>query len=170
MTPLLAGVSTWFAGRPGDGIAALERAIALDPAHVMARWSLGYGYALVGRVDDAGRQAEWLRLNTPPGMPYTVQLLALVAALRGQRDAALALLAPVRTEALDGHTRFHFGEACAMAGDTARALRLFREGVEGNFYPPRFIGEYTPFTVPVRNTPEFAEILAIADRRVAGHA
>jgi hypothetical protein len=102
-----------------------------------------------------------------PGMPYTAQLSALVAGMEGRQGEARELLGAVNTTPLDGHTKFHLGEAFAMAGDTARALELVEQGVDHNFYPHDFIARYSPFMAPLRGTPEFERILAKAARRVA---
>ena len=168
MTAMLSGVIPWFEGRPAEGVAAQERAVQIEPEGLIHHWTLGYVYALTGQVDRAAGQAEWLQRNGPPGLPYTLQLLSLVASLRGNLSEAGSYLASVRlNQAIDGHTRFHLGEAFAMAGDSKRALELFRDAVESNFYPHQFIARYDPFVEPVKHTPEFAEVLAIAERRVA---
>jgi serine/threonine protein kinase/tetratricopeptide (TPR) repeat protein len=167
MTPMLAGVARWFEGRPADGIPDIERSGQIDAENIIQHWTLGYTYALVGRVDDAAREAEWFAQNAPPQMAYGVQLRALVAALQGRPHEARDLLSTVATSGLDGHTRFHLGEAFAMAGDTARALQLFRDAVDTNFYPHDFIANITPFVEPVRLMSEFARILETAARKVA---
>jgi serine/threonine protein kinase/thioredoxin-like negative regulator of GroEL len=166
MTPTLAGVATWFVGRAGEGVQSMERALQMDPESVINRWTMGYHYALVGRIADAATQAEWMHQHVPL-MPYTVQLRALVAALEGRSQDALQLLARVDTAALDGHHRFHLAEAFAMAGDCPRALALVAQAVDTSFYPHDFIARHTPFMAPLRGTPEFERITAKAARRVA---
>jgi hypothetical protein len=142
------------------------RGVELDPESVIFRWTLGYHHALLGHVAEAAREAEWMRQRVP-GMPYTAQLSALVAGMEGRQGEARGLLAAVNTTPLDGHTKFHLGEAFAMAGDTARALELVDQGVDHNFYPHDFIARHSPFMAPLRGTPEFERILAKAARRVA---
>jgi hypothetical protein len=117
-------------------------------------------------VAEASREAEWMRQRVP-GMPYTAQLRALVAAMEGRKGEARELLATVNTAPLDGHNKFHLGEAFAIAGDTARALELVEQGVDHNFYPHDFIARHSPFMAPLRGMPEFERILAKAARRVA---
>jgi len=165
MTPLLVGVASWFVGRPAEGLESMERATALDPESLIHHWTLGYSYALVERVPDAAREAEFMR-ERAPGMPYTVQLRALVAAMEGRQTDARVILADVNTDLLDGHTRFHLGEAFATAGDTARAMELVEQGVTTNFYPHQFIAHHTPFLESLKGTPAFDRILATAERRV----
>ncbi|MBC7896137.1 MAG: protein kinase [Cytophagaceae bacterium] len=170
ITPMLAGVSLWYEGRPADGIPDIERSGQIDGENALQHWTLGYTYALVGRVGDAAREADWFAKNAPPQMAYGVQLRSLVASLQGRPQEARDLLSTVATAGLDGHTRFHLGESFAMAGDTDRALQLFRDAVGTNFYPHDFIARMTPFVEPVRHMSEFAEILDTAARKVEAFA
>jgi serine/threonine protein kinase/thioredoxin-like negative regulator of GroEL len=163
---LLPGVSAWFAGRAGQYLDGIERAIALDPENPMVHWAIGYTYALMGRVADAQVHANWLDEHAPQVL-YTVQLSTLVGALQGRRAEALEALRGARAAALDAHQTFHLAESFAMAGDTARALQLLERAVDGGFYPYLFIAEYCPFMEPLRRTPEFSRIAAQAERRVA---
>jgi tetratricopeptide (TPR) repeat protein len=163
---VFAGVVTWFVGRPAEGLEAMQRGVELDPENSIFHWALGYHSALLGRFDEAGREAQWMRQRAPV-MPYTAQLCGLVAAAEGRQEEARGMLDAVNTTPLDGHTKFHIGEAFAMAGDTARALELVDQGVDHNFYPHDFIARYSPFMAPLRGTPEFERILAKAARRVA---
>ena len=166
---MLAGVATWFTGRAAEGLATMERALQLDPESLIHRWTMGYHYALVGRVADAAVQAEWMHQRAPE-MPYTVQLRSLLAALQGRKEEALELLGQVNTSALDGHNRYHIGEAFALAGDATRALPLIDQAVDGNFYPHRYLARFCPFLVSLRGTSEFERIVAKAERRAAEFA
>ncbi len=163
--PHLAGIATWFCGRAAEGLDVMVRSDEMDPDSILQRWAVGYHYALIGRPADAALYAEFMRQQAPQ-MPYTVQLRSLLAALQGRKAEAHEMLAAVDTAALDGHARFHLAESCAMAGDTARALALAEDAVNGNFYPYDFIARHDPFMEPLRKAPEFARILATAKRRV----
>jgi eukaryotic-like serine/threonine-protein kinase len=163
---LMLGVVPWFAGRPGENIAAIEGAVEMDPTNPIIRWALGYTYALVGRIRDAAEQAQWLTAQAPQ-FPYSVQLSALVDAVEGRSAAALAALARVDLGSLDAHHTFHIAESFAMAGDTERALTLLEHAVSHGFYPYEFVTEYCPFMAPLRGTPEFERIAADAARRTA---
>jgi len=163
---MLAGVASWFVGRPGEGLAQMEQSLALDPDSIIHRWTLGYHYALVGRIADAAAQAEWLHARAPQ-LPYTVQLRALVAAVEGRTAEALDWVSRVDTAALDGHHKFHLAEVFALAGDAPRALALFEQAVDTSFYPHQFFAVHCPFIASIRGTPEFERILAKAERRVA---
>jgi eukaryotic-like serine/threonine-protein kinase len=159
-------VCEWFAGHAGRHLDAIQRSLALDPQNPIVNWALGYTYALMGRTDDAAQQALWMRTNTPE-LPYTVQLSALVDAMEGRRDAALEALARLDLAPLDAHHTFHIAEAYAMAGDTPRALMLLERAVDHGMYPYKFYAEYCPFTIPLRENPDFARIVDKAARRVA---
>ena len=164
---MLVGVAEWFAGRaPATRIASIEAALAMDPQNPIIHWSLGYTYALAGRVPDAAARATWMMTNTPH-LPYAVQLSSLVDAVQGRRAEALDALDRVDLAPLDAHHTFHIAESFAMAGDTARALALLEHAVDHGFYPAQFFAEYCPFMAPLRGLPEFDGIVAKAARRVA---
>jgi tetratricopeptide (TPR) repeat protein len=163
---LVLEVVEWNAGRAGARVDAMERGMELDPENPIIRWGLGYTYALVGRVADAGVQARWMVARVPH-LPYTVQLSSLVDAIEGRQAAAMAALAGVDVTPLDAHHTFHLSESFAMAGDTARALELLERAVDRGFYPHTFIAEYCPFMAPLRGMPEFDRIAAKAAHRVA---
>ena len=162
---LLAGIATWFSGRAADGLHSMERALATDPDSAIIRWTLGYDYAIVGRLADARAHAEWLHQRAPQ-LPYTVQLRALLAAMDGRKEEALVWLRGVDTGSLDAHHTFHLGESFAMAGDPARALELLERAVDYGFYPHDFFAVHCPFLASLRGTPEFERILAKAAVRV----
>ena len=161
---MLTGVVPWFMGRLGEGLPSLVRAVELDPENLLARWCLGYTHTLVGDVEAGTKHAEVLRTKSPD-LPYTRHLLALVAALSGQSEAALKHLASV--EGLDGHHKMHLAEAFAMAGDIDRALSLLEEAVKQGFHPYCFIAEYCPFMAPLRGLPRFEALAARAQRLTA---
>ncbi len=149
---LLSGLPGWFAGMPATGLPFLQRAVEMDPESLIGRWSLGYNYAFLANLPDATRQAEFMQ-DKAPDMPYTRQLLALIAALRGEQAAALMYLDGVA--GLDGHHKFHLAEAFAMAGATDQALTLLEEAVNEGFHPYPFIAEHCPFIAPLRGLPRF---------------
>jgi eukaryotic-like serine/threonine-protein kinase len=159
-------VSEWFAGNAGRHLDAMERSLAMDPENPILNWALGYTFALMGRTDDAARQAQWMRAHVPD-LPYTAQLSSLVDGMEGRREAALETLARVDVAPLDAHHTFHIAESFAMAGDTARALRLLEHAVDHGMYPYRFYAEYCPFMEPLKGCPDFDRIVAKAARRVA---
>jgi hypothetical protein len=136
----------------------------MDPESLIAHWTLGYGYALFGKPAEATQEAELMRAKAPD-MPYTRQLLALLAALNGNNAAALKYLEGVA--GLDGHHKFHLAEAYAMAGAADPALDLLEQSVNEGFHPYPFIAEYCPFLAPLRAMPRFAALAARAQQLTA---
>jgi serine/threonine protein kinase/thioredoxin-like negative regulator of GroEL len=162
---MVAGIGHWFVGQPEIGFPSLQRSLELDPQNFIGHWSIGYGYALAGRLSDASRHARILDA-AGPDVPYTRQLLALVDALEGRRDAALSRIVSVDDAALDAHHRFHLAESFAMCGELDRALDLLERSVLG-FYPYPFLADHCRFLDPLRGTPRFDRVLEIARERVA---
>jgi eukaryotic-like serine/threonine-protein kinase len=162
---ILVGVSEWFAGRLGARVDALEKALSIEPDSPILHWGLGYTYAMIGRIQEAAAEAEWMR-KSAPNMAYTIQLSTLVDALQGRKAAALKALQALDIAPLDAHHTFHISESFAMAGDSKRALELLERAIDRGFYPYRFIAEYCPCLAPLRGTAEFQRIAEKAKRRV----
>ncbi len=163
---MILGAALWFVGRPDEAVPHLERSLELDPQNLLGHWGAGYTYATLGRLTEARRHADFLEQHGPEN-PYGRQLVSLVAALEGRRQAALAALADLDLAPLDPHTVFHLSESFAMAGDTWRALELLGAAVEQGFYPYRFLNEYCPFMAPLRSLPEFGPILESSREKTA---
>lgn len=166
MAGVLFNSSHWFAGRPAEGLREHEHGLVLDPENPIIHWSLGYTYALLGRLDEAREHAAWMRARVPT-MPYTVQLVSLCQALDGRQAEARATLATIGEMSFDGHITFHLSESYTMAGDVTSGLRLLEQGVERGFYPHPYIAVYCPFLAPLRGMPEFERVAARAAQRVA---
>ncbi len=164
LTWLLAGSASWFEGHLEQSPALFERGLELEPENPISRWCTGYAYAFVNDPARAAPHAEFLREHFP-GLPYTVQVNALVESLNGEHERALEWLASTDDEALDAHNQFHLAECYAIAGATERALDLLGQSVDGGFYPYPYIAEYCPFLAPLRGMPRFAEIAQNARRR-----
>ena len=158
---MLTGLTTWWTNRAAAGLPDLIRAVEMDSANLIAQWTLGYGYSLLGDVRSASKVAQ-LMADRAPQMPYTIQLVSLLHGMAGQRDAALAALGDVA--GLDAHHKFHLAESFAMAGDTDRAFTLLEEAVNGGFHPGEFIARHCPFLKPLRGSPRFERIAATAIR------
>jgi tetratricopeptide (TPR) repeat protein len=166
----LAGVllnsAHWFVGRPQEGLDRHEHGLVLDPENPIIHWSLGYTYALLGRIADARVRAEWMQARVPQ-MPYTVQIVSLLDGLAGRTADARAALATLANATFDGHITFHLSESYAVAGDIPAALRLLEQSVEGGFYPHDYIAVHCPFLAALRTSAEFERIVARAAERVA---
>jgi len=156
----------WFVGRPEEGLDKHERGLVLDPENPIIHWSLGYTYALLGRIEDARVQAQWMQARAPQ-IPYTVQLVALLAGIEGRTADARAALSTLADMSFDGHITFHLSESFTMAGDLSPALRLLEQAVERGFYPHDYIAVHCPFLAALRDRAEFGRIAARAAERVA---
>jgi serine/threonine protein kinase/tetratricopeptide (TPR) repeat protein len=166
MAGALLNSAHWFVGRPHEGLDAHERGLVLDPENPIIHWSLGYTYALLGRVADATVRVEWMQAHVPQ-MPYTVHLTALLEGIAGRTPDARAALANIANMSFDGHITFHLSESFAVAGDIPTALRLLEQAVERGFYPHDYIAVHCPFLAPLRGISEFDRIVARAAERVA---
>ena len=153
-------------GRPHEGLDIHEHALVLDPDNPIIHWSVGYTYALLGRMADASAQAQWMQTHVPQ-IPYTVQLVALLEGSAGRTAEARAALATLPDMSFDGHITFHLSESFAVAGDIPTALRLLGQAVERGFYPHDYIAVHCPFLAPLRGIAEFDRIVATAAERVA---
>ena len=164
---LLSGLMPWWTNRVAAGLPSLIRCMEMDPGNLIARWTLGYGRALLGDVDGAAKDAAILQ-ERAPDLPYTRQLVGLLAGIGGRPDAARAALGGAA--GIDAHHRFHLAEAYAMAGESERAFMLLEEAVRGGFHPGEFIAAYCPFLAPLRGTPRFDVIAETARRLTAEFA
>ena len=166
MAGALLNSAHWFVGRPAEELGAHERGLVLDPENPIIHWSLGYTYALLGRVEDASVRVQWMQAHVPQ-MPYTVQLAALLEGIAGHTAAARATLASLADMSFDGHITFHLAESFAFAGDAPTALRLLDRAVEHGFYPHDYIAKHCPFLAPLRGLDAFDRIVARAAERTA---
>jgi TolB-like protein/Flp pilus assembly protein TadD len=169
MAGVLLNSAHWFVGRPSEGLAEHEHCLVLDPENPIIHWSLGYTYALLGRLAEARERAAWMQARVP-AMPYSVQLVSLVDALEGRRDEARATLTSIAAMTFDGHITFHLSESYAMAWDTAAGLRALDQAITRGFYPSEYIAVHCPFLAPLRGNPEFARLVERAAARAAEFA
>ena len=152
---LLAGLTPWWINRVAEGLPSMVRAVEMDPGNLIAHWSLGYAYSLVGDTVSAWKEAELMQQQAP-AMPYTTQLVSLLQGIEGRVDAARATLGEV--SGLDSHHKFHLAESFAMAGNKERAFTLLEEAVNGGFHPGEFIAVHCPFLQPLRGTARFDRV------------
>jgi choline-sulfatase len=88
--PFLRGVVLGNIGRFDEAADALERAVALSPRHVLARFKLALAYVRTDRPDRAERVLEGV-LRDEPRNVRALHNLAAIAYTRGQLDRAAAL-------------------------------------------------------------------------------
>ena len=79
------GLSAVRAGRPAQGIFALERVLAADPNHAGARMELASAYVQLGQSDNARRQLDQLaQLSPPPAAAERIEQLNKAVARQEQ--------------------------------------------------------------------------------------
>jgi hypothetical protein len=76
-------------------------------------------------------------------------------------------LTTIAETSFDAHITFHLAESYTLAGEIPTALRLLELAVQRGFHPHAYIAVHCPFLAPLRATPEFDRIAALAARRVA---
>ena len=157
-------VPKWFVGRAEEAIAPLKRGLEIDPQNFIVHWTIGYTYALVGRLQDAQHQALILQEMAPEGA-YTRQLLSLIDGLEGRSEAALERIGALDVAPLDAHQIFHLAESFIAGGDHTRGLDLLERSVPG-FYPYSYMLQYCRFLDPVRDKPRFKAVLDTARQLV----
>lgn len=116
-----------FAERPEDTVAALTRALALDPSRTELRLALGSAYGMLGRRADAESQFQ-AAAEMDPLWPRAVRMLAAFQASSDRHGKADAVV----TEFLDrGGDPSEGADMLAMVarmrGDLAEAERRTRE-------------------------------------------
>jgi tetratricopeptide (TPR) repeat protein len=155
---------SWFEGDFEAGIAPMLRGLEVGGDAPIWRWQWGYLLALLGRLDEATEEAERIGALEPKGL-YTLQLLALTAALNGDRDAARAHLAGIDSNHSDHHHTFHVAECYAVMGDLEYAATLVEAAIERGFFPYAFIALHNPFMRPLRGVPRYEEAVREAKRK-----
>jgi arylsulfatase A-like enzyme/Tfp pilus assembly protein PilF len=69
-------------GHPGDAVAYLQRALAIDPDLHQARFGLAIAFAREGRRSDAAREADELLRRLPPDAPQRDEVQRLLGEVR----------------------------------------------------------------------------------------
>jgi serine/threonine-protein kinase len=120
----------FFVDRPAEALAAAREAVALDPDHFTARWTLVLTLAGLARHDEALAAAEPALLMSGRN-PRILAEVAAVHAARGDRDAAEAVHQEVQGRARTGYIGLaEQGAIAAAAGHLEEARRLVEKAVE----------------------------------------
>jgi TolB-like protein len=184
---LLAGLchALRYCGLLEASVAAHERARQIDPS---VRTSVGYTYLAMGDYEKAvaleqlegdimlgyaltmqGRDREALAhyeaLTTRLGGTLGLVASAMAGALRGDRDIVTRSIADFdRSGFRDPEGYYYVARLLARAGDVEGGLRFLRRTVDGGFYVLLLLVR-DPWMLPLRPTPAFTEILALAEAR-----
>jgi Flp pilus assembly protein TadD, contains TPR repeats len=130
---LSAKIQGWFGDQPG-ALAALERAVAANPAGAIARYLLGRSYLKAGRAD---RAIEILQpaIERDPNAYRSCSAYADALIARG--DAYEAAIAVLQLGSLFGMSDPRFvaklGGLLFANGDFSDAAKIFRQGREKGF-------------------------------------
>ncbi len=69
---MILGAARWFVGRTDEAVPDLEHSLELDPQNFLNHWAIGYTYASLGRLAEAGRHAASCH-EAAPENAYAVQ-------------------------------------------------------------------------------------------------
>jgi tetratricopeptide (TPR) repeat protein len=124
------GNSLTHAGRAGDAIEPLERAVSIEAGSDKAWNNLGAAYLALGRAPDAERAwREASRLD--PGSGEYVMNLAMALEARGDAGgAAAAWDTAARLRPADPIVRYRQGRALEKSGDTRAAAAAYRASID----------------------------------------
>ncbi|MEM9062022.1 MAG: LuxR C-terminal-related transcriptional regulator [Pseudomonadota bacterium] len=131
------GITCWMVGKHDDGIAALERAVELNPNCSLAYGSLGSALAYAGRGAEAIENQQIAIRSNPrdPSVFYRFTGLALAHYVDGRFDEAIAWAG----RAVQRMPEYHLSHAVRVASFVALedlasardAVAEFRRGVPG---------------------------------------
>jgi len=158
--------SFMFIGDYEKGLGSMERAIALDPENVGYRAYSIRLRILLGRLDEAEKR---LAEAGEPGLKQKSfrQLSALIAALRADREKALAFLQENRRvdQAGESASGLTVASVYALLGMKGEAVRTIEEGIRDGFaeskmelYSYPLLRSY-PYFAALKSAPEFKAIL-----------
>jgi tetratricopeptide (TPR) repeat protein len=145
-----------------DGaIAALEKAVAMNPKLIKAHFNLAQAYRRAGREDDARKASARAETLTKEQRDMG-RAMVLVQSARERLSASNAAAAiPLLREAIEAHPGFvdaymEFGRALVESGDSAAAVRQFQTAL--NFDPERADAHYQ-ISLALRKTGDTAHAL-----------
>ncbi len=137
-----------------------------DSAYVL--FYQGFGQYHLGNNDRAARDFDRAYDLDPTLLPANVGK-ALSYSLRGDRASGLALLHTMETRAAergvsDAESLYKIAEAYAVLGDKPSTIRVFRQTIEGGFFPSQYF-ERDPLLSNLRGQPEFETLMTQARER-----
>jgi serine/threonine-protein kinase len=146
-------------GREEESVAAARRGVEVDPSSFFAQ------YNLLRSLTFSGRSEEALALGPAHLRATGRQIWSLVALAGANALAGHVGVAQSLHDELEARARSEFvspawmASAASMAGRIDRALELARRGVEQRD-PFALLARVMPYWAPMRERPEFAEIVA----------
>jgi tetratricopeptide (TPR) repeat protein len=152
-------------GRFEDALALAQKAVAMAPGFSVAYVTAAD--ALLRLERDAEADAEVSRaLEKEPRNTWALSLRAVLAARRGARPEAEALIEKASGLYDDHHVQYNAALVAASRGDAAKALACLRRVTAGNFNPyPWFVLD--PLLKPVRGDAAIRAFLEESKRTFA---
>jgi Flp pilus assembly protein TadD len=117
-------------GKLGEGIALLEKALEIDPAHTDSWMNLGVAFQQ-SRQAERARQCYERALELQPDDAQIIRRLALASAGTGRLAESRALLETAANAwPEDEIVRTYWAAALAASGDEERALEVYQSVVD----------------------------------------
>jgi tetratricopeptide (TPR) repeat protein len=150
-------------GRFDEAVEAIRGEFDHDP-NMFSTFSYGQALIHAGRWEEMDRLAGRLRADLGSAPLYKL-ILAQHHAHKGDRAAVEALVDDdlMKTVNRDFQYPWQLAVAWLMLGERGRALHLLGDAVSRGFWNYRFLGEFDPYTSPLRGDPRFDALLERAE-------
>ena len=144
---------------PEGAMKNAQFALASPETELAGRDLRGMAFLLQGNLAEADREAD-AALKLVPGHYLGKSLKAMIAAARGDRNTALARVKSFEGDANRNHwAALRVAMVYAKLGDNEQALDWLRRAANGGNHSWYALVKH-PWLEPLRNTPEYQEIVA----------
>jgi serine/threonine protein kinase/tetratricopeptide (TPR) repeat protein len=144
-------------GKPAEGVPYLATVVEMAPAWAFPREALVLAYVRLGRLDDALAEC---RRAVEIGSRRERGLLAFILALRGERDAARAIVDAMQTpDELPHAPPCHMAYAYAGLGEVDTAIHWLERAFEVRDPHLNGLGDHLPYDA-LRSDARFQSLLA----------
>ncbi len=170
LTPLnrcMPGFVALMEGRFDDALEPYREMLDMDPDNPVAPLFWGWALAYADRTAEAIEVFETAG-ERHPGTPFASWASSFAAGLAGDAEAARARITPALEQAARGSEMFArvLTHCRALAGDVEGGLEALRSAVRLGMLCLPFLEWHDRFLEPLREHPEFADILEDARARV----
>lgn len=145
-----------------------DMATRLAPDEPWSAFEVGYAALQAGRIEEA---RDWFRQSMEGGsFLYSRMGAAFFHLTGGDNTASVSSLeSPGLTRIAErvGYTSYLIGSCYAKIGETEKAFEWLQIGVEKGFTNHRFMSEYDPLLLSLRNEPRFKALVQEARGREA---
>jgi tetratricopeptide (TPR) repeat protein len=133
------GIALTDAGRPEEGLALFDRALALQPRNALADLNAGIAYLKLGRLEQARQKLE-TALSISRRSPRALNALGVVYSRLGQPAKAVEAWAQcVRVDPTQYDALYNLGRVAGELGDWPRARQALTQFVDTA--PPKRYGK-----------------------------